>query len=165
MRLFLFVLLYIVLLSILTHDYIVHLTSFFDHHIIFSLERVLLQLVFLFEFYQYMLKYKYLCKISHDSFTMPRTCFWFICWISLFDHQNLIILFFWLFCWISLMNHHNVKIPSLIFLYHFTWWYSRKWQWATAKVVLRFDYFLFFDFLFSLSHCMSLTYHYLHFFI
>ena len=33
------------------------------------------------------LKYKYICKISHDSFTIVRPIFWIIQWISLFDHH------------------------------------------------------------------------------
>ena len=52
MKLFLSVLLYIVIVSILTHDYIAHLISFLIMIFLFCLKRVLLGPVyFLFEFY------------------------------------------------------------------------------------------------------------------
>ena len=47
------------------------------------------------------------------------TMFWFIHWISFFDHHNLFVLVFWFIYWILLFDHNNIKRWSFIFLIHF----------------------------------------------
>ena len=136
MRLFLFLLLYIFIVSILTHNYILHLTYFFDHHIIVFSETPITTISFsrFWSVESYMLKYKYFCKISHDSFTTNNSYFYlFIHWFSFFDHKSLFVLFFGLF-----IEYHYSTIIIWIdnhsyFQYIFTWWYSHKWKWEICK--------------------------------
>ena len=53
-----------------------------------------------------------------------------------FRSSYLFMLVFWFICWISLFDHHNKKRESIMFFIHFTWGYSRKCQWKIMKVVI-----------------------------
>ena len=66
-----------------------------------------------------MLKYKHLCEIYHDLFTIICTYSLFIHWISFFDHQNLFVLGFWFIPWIQLFDYQYINRQSLIFSIHF----------------------------------------------
>ena len=101
---------------------------------------------FFIKFYQYIFKYKYLCKIFHDSFTMDITFFVYSLNIT-FWLSELVCTSFWFIHRISLFDHQNIKRQSFIFRYIFTWSYSCKWQWAIAKVVFTIWLFPFLWFL------------------
>ena len=81
--------------------------------------------MFLFQFDPF-LKYKFLCKIYHDSFTTICIYFLFIHWISFFDHHNFFVIVFdlliqYLFKIIIIYKETIINI-----LHFFTWWYIRK---------------------------------------
>ena len=90
------IIIYIMCIFLYYHNWddIVLLTSILYHQVIFLLYIIEYNLMFFCSSSISILKYKYLCKLYHHSFTIISNYFWFINWISFFDHQNLLVLGF-----------------------------------------------------------------------
>ena len=66
-----------------------------------------------------MLKYKYLCKISHGSFTTLHTCFSIYSLNINFQPSDFSVPVFSFIHWISLFDHQNIKRQPFIFFINF----------------------------------------------